>query len=149
MWQTLDFQSDRCCSEFVKYNAAMEYAFTVKFDLPDTNAEPEQYVDALYEAGCDDATLGIGQRGRIGLNFVREADCAGAALLSAMRDVLRAIPGAMLADAMGNDIEQALYWYHTAHLATFRQMTPEQLVAAGRTDALLEYVESLSAGALG
>jgi hypothetical protein len=75
------------------------YDFTLKLDLPDANTDPEQYIDALYEAGCDDATVGIGQRGRIGLNFIRTADSAVDALVSAIRDVTRAIPGARLTEA--------------------------------------------------
>lgn len=37
-----------------------EYDFLLKFDLPDPGTGPEGFVDALYEAGCDDATVGIG-----------------------------------------------------------------------------------------
>lgn len=76
-----------------------EYDFTLKFDLPDSKADPEQYVDALYAAGCDDAGLGVGQSGRIGLNFTREAKSAFAAVTSAIADVRRAIPGARLTEA--------------------------------------------------
>ncbi len=76
-----------------------EYDFTLKFDLPDCDADPDMYVDALYEAGCDDATVGIGQKGRLGLNFIREADSALAAVSSAIRDVRKAVPGARLIEA--------------------------------------------------
>src|SRR3990167_11113030 len=41
-----------------------DYEFTLKFRLPDSNVDPEQFVDALSVAGCDDALVGIGQRGR-------------------------------------------------------------------------------------
>lgn len=76
-----------------------EYDFILKFRLPDTDADPEQFVDALAEAGCDDATIGIGQRGRIALNFTREARSALEAVRSAVRDVKRAIPGVQLVEA--------------------------------------------------
>ena len=76
-----------------------EYDFVLKFDLPDHDADPEQFVDALYEAGCDDATVGIGQNGRVALNFIREAPSAFDAVTSAMSDVKRAIPGAKLIEA--------------------------------------------------
>lgn len=76
-----------------------EYDFTLKFDLPDPNEDPDHYVDALYEAGCDDASVGIGQPGRIGLNFIREADSASDAILSAIASVKKAIPGARLIEA--------------------------------------------------
>lgn len=76
-----------------------EYDFILKFDLPDCNADPDLYVDALYKAGCDDATVGIGQKGRVALNFIREAKSAFAAVSSAIIDVKKAIPDARLIEA--------------------------------------------------
>lgn len=76
-----------------------EYDFTLKFRLPKADADPEPFVDALAEAGCDDATIGIGQHGRIALNFTREARSALDAVRSAVRDVKRAIPGVLLVEA--------------------------------------------------
>lgn len=76
-----------------------EYDFTLKFRLPDSAGDPAQFIDALAEAGCDDATVGIGQRGRIALAFVREADTAVQAVASAVRAVVQAIPGAELIEA--------------------------------------------------
>ncbi len=76
-----------------------EYEFTLKFRLPDANAEPEQFIDALAEAGCDDATVGIGQPGRISLAFNREAANALAAVISAIKAGKATIPGAELVEA--------------------------------------------------
>lgn len=76
-----------------------EYEFTLKFRLPDANADAEQFIDALAEAGCDDATVGIGQQGRIALAFTREASSAVEAIVSAVQEVRSAIPGAELAEA--------------------------------------------------
>lgn len=76
-----------------------EYEFVLKFRLPDAGADPEQHVGALIEAGCDDATIGVGQRGRIALDFTREADSALEAMTSAIRAVNEAIPGATLIEA--------------------------------------------------
>ena len=50
----------------------------------------------MAEAGCDDATIGIGLRGRIALDFAREADTAREAIVSAAHAVRQAIPGAQL-----------------------------------------------------
>lgn len=76
-----------------------EYEFTLKFRLPDTDADPEQFLDALSEAGCDDALAGVGQPGRIALDFTREARTAFEAIASAVREVRHAIPGAELIEA--------------------------------------------------
>lgn len=76
-----------------------EFDFVLKFDLPDAEIDPEKFVDALYEAGCDDAIVGTGQRGRVALNFTREAASALDAVASAIADVKRAIPEAKLIEA--------------------------------------------------
>jgi predicted DNA-binding transcriptional regulator AlpA len=76
-----------------------QYHFVLNFTLPPGQDDPEAYLDALFEAGCDDATVGIGQRGMIGLDFSREAPSAEDALRSAISDVFRAIPGVTLIQA--------------------------------------------------
>lgn len=73
-----------------------DYDFILKFDLPEKDADPEQFLDALYDAGCDDATIGVGQRGRISLNFIRQSTSAAEAISSAIVDVKKAIPEARL-----------------------------------------------------
>ena len=76
-----------------------EYEFVLKFSLPDNNADPEIFIDKLAEAGCDDALIGIGRNGRIGLDFTRQSASALEAVLSSIKDVQRAIPGAGLIEA--------------------------------------------------
>lgn len=77
----------------------MEYTFTLKYQLSEQDANPDELVERLGAAGCDDALVGVGQPGRIALEFVREADSAEAALMSALADVKRAIPSAKLIEA--------------------------------------------------
>lgn len=74
----------------------MEYTFTLKYQLADDDRDPDTLVERLGEAGCDDALVGIGQPGRLGLEFTREAVDAGIAVLSALADVRRAVPSARL-----------------------------------------------------
>lgn len=50
-------------------------------------------MDALFEAGCDDATPSV-RFGRVYLSFMREASSLRDAVLSAIRDVLHAKIGA-------------------------------------------------------
>lgn len=76
-----------------------DYDFILKFNLPDHDADPEQFVEALYESGCDDASVGIGQQGRIALNFIRQSESALDAISSAISDVKKAIPGVKLIEA--------------------------------------------------
>lgn len=77
----------------------MEYEFTLKFKLPVSHADTDAVVERLGEQGCTDALVGLGQVGYIGLDFMREAQSAEAALLSAIDDVKRAVPEAILVEA--------------------------------------------------
>jgi hypothetical protein len=76
-----------------------EYEFTLKFQLADAQIDPDQYVDKLYINGCDDALVGIGRKGQVSLQFIREANSASLAVMSALSDVHRAIPEAKLIEA--------------------------------------------------
>ncbi len=77
----------------------MEYTFTLKYQLSEHHANHDDLVERLGAAGCDDALVGVGQPGRIALEFTREADSAEAALMSALGDVKRAVPSAKLIEA--------------------------------------------------
>ncbi|MBS7689761.1 DNA-binding protein [Pseudomonas lalucatii] len=74
----------------------MEYIFTLKYQLADDDRGLEALVERLGEAGCDDALIGIGQPGRLALEFTREAENAEAAVRSALADVRSAVPSARL-----------------------------------------------------
>jgi hypothetical protein len=71
------------------------FEFDLYFVLPSPDENPEDYVEALGSI-CDDATLGIGKPGRIGLTFSRPSSSLIGAIVSAIRDVQAAIPGATL-----------------------------------------------------
>ncbi|MCW0366552.1 hypothetical protein NB699_001535 [Xanthomonas sacchari] len=74
----------------------MEYTFTLKYQLADEDLDTDALVERLGEAGCDDALVGIGQPGRLALEFTREAADAGEAVRSALADVRAAVPSARL-----------------------------------------------------
>ena len=76
-----------------------DYDFILKFALPGNEADAADFVGKLEAAGCDDALIGIGKKGRIALDFTRSATSGKAAVVSAVLDVLRAIPGAQLIEA--------------------------------------------------
>lgn len=82
----------------MKVTQMNEFEFVLRFQLPESEAQAEQYLDVLYEAGCDDATIGTGLLGYIGLDFCREANSAEQAISSAINDVKRAIPNAKLTE---------------------------------------------------
>lgn len=76
-----------------------EFDFELIFKLENGKQDPNEYIDALFENGCDDATLSTGQLGMISLSFIRESPNASEALESALNDVKKAIPNAKLVEA--------------------------------------------------
>jgi predicted DNA-binding transcriptional regulator AlpA len=74
----------------------MEFEFGMKFRIGAEGTDPTELVERLGEAGCDDAVIGTGQPGRIALEFSREARSVKDAIVSALRDVKKAIPDAEL-----------------------------------------------------
>lgn len=75
------------------------FEFTLKFSILDTSADPEIFAEQLCKAGCDDAIMGVGQKGRIALQFSREASSALEAITSAIKDVKSVIPYAKLIES--------------------------------------------------
>ncbi|MDI9244538.1 DNA-binding protein [Marinobacter sp. CHS3-4] len=75
-----------------------EYDFTLTFAIPGS-LDQEALESALFEAGCDDAIIGLGRKGRLALNFTRESASAEAAVLSALENVKQAAPQAKLIEA--------------------------------------------------
>ena len=82
----------------------MEYEFTLKYRLAAARSDADELVERLGAAGCDDALLGIGQPGRIALDFSREARSAKAAVISAMKAVKKAIPTARLVEVCPDSV---------------------------------------------
>lgn len=76
----------------------MEYTFTLRYQLAADDRDPDMLVERLAEAGCDDALVGIGRSGWLALKFTRGAASAEVALRSALDDVRRAIPSAILVE---------------------------------------------------
>jgi hypothetical protein len=73
-----------------------QYEFALRFVTPSNDVVADELIEQLGDAGCDDALIGVGSAGRIALEFARTSDSAYEALMSAIRDVRRAIPNAEL-----------------------------------------------------
>lgn len=77
------------------------YEFTLSFSLQAASLQasdncPEAYLDALFEAGCDDAIIGVGATSAIALDYARQAESAESAVQQAIAQVQLAIPGSEL-----------------------------------------------------
>lgn len=69
-----------------------KFEFDLIFALP-AAADEAVVLDSLYEAGCDDAAVGLGAPGLIGLGFTRVGREAAAVISEAIKQVLSALPG--------------------------------------------------------
>jgi len=67
-------------------------------------------------------------------------------LQDALVDVVRVISAA---HELSGDIERALFWFRNHPIADFGHRTPMQLVEQGKAQTVIDYIESLSAGASG
>jgi hypothetical protein len=80
----------------MEMRANNSYEFTLKFGTSFADPQIDAWVERLGAEGCDDALVGTGRPGRIALDFTRSAPSAETAVLSALADVKRALPGAKL-----------------------------------------------------
>ena len=106
-----------------------EYEFTLKFRLPDLEVDPEDYLDSLFEAGCDDAVVGIGHTGHIAMEFLREAESVEHAITSAIQNVRDAIKGTILIEAspdiVGLTDAAELLHFSRQYMRELREKNPE------------------------
>jgi len=77
----------------------MEYTFTLKYRLSPADQNVDDLIERLGAEGCEDFLVGVGQPGRVALEFTREADSAQAAIQSALADVKRVMPRAQVLEA--------------------------------------------------
>lgn len=54
----------------------MVFTFSLNYELTSDEIDVDALVERLAVEGCDDAFVGVGQPGRLALEFVREAPSA-------------------------------------------------------------------------
>jgi hypothetical protein len=70
----------------------LEFEFDLIIRLPEGAPELEDLADALFEAGLDDAVVGTGTPGLIGLGCVRDGDDFDTVVAEATEAALAALP---------------------------------------------------------
>ncbi len=77
----------------------MTYDFTLTYAVATPTVINDALTDALFEAGCDDALIGLGRPGFLAFDFRRDAVNAAEALASAQAAIQRVLPEATLVEA--------------------------------------------------
>ncbi len=68
-----------------------EFEFDLVYALPG-EADDEAILDALYEAGCDDAAVGFGVSGLVGLGFTRVGRDPEVVISATVKQVMTGLP---------------------------------------------------------
>ena len=109
-------------------------------DVPGPVVSPRRFSEIMH---IDLQTLA--EQAGVHRNTIARAP-ASSTVQRFLRDALRVIKAGT--DVTG-DVDRALFWYRNQPLAPFGYKTAEQLITAGRTEDLLKYMASLTAGAAG
>jgi len=124
----------------------VEFEFDIVVSLPKGAEDEDAIMDALFEAGCDDAVVGLGASGIVGLGFTRAGGDAEVVISDAVTQVLSALPeGARLREVKPDLVSLADV---AARLSVSRQalqkrdMPPPSLGGLYRASEMLPALEA-------
>ncbi|WP_407352757.1 DNA-binding protein [Luteimonas sp. R10] len=101
---------------------------------------PDRFAEALHLRQQE-----LAQLARVHRTTVADAP-ANARLQQYMRDALRVLSAA---SETGGERAHAIDWYRNAPIPEFEHRTAEQLVSAGKADAVISYLLSTGGGSTG
>jgi hypothetical protein len=113
---------------------------SLKADDSHTALSPEKLADELEVPMQKLASLARVHRNTVSLSPNSPK------LQDAMVDVVRVLSAA---HALTGDINRALFWFRNQPIADFDHYTPMQLVEQGKVQAVIDYIDSISAGPAG
>ena len=124
----------------------VDFEFDIVVSLPKGAEDEDAIMDALFEAGCDDAVVGLGASGIVGLGFTRAGGDAEVVISDAVTQVLSALPeGARLREVKPDLVSLADV---AARLSVSRQalqkrdMPPPSLGGLYRASEMLPALEA-------
>ena len=77
-----------------------EFQFEVMIRQPKCCPDVEDVLDRLFQAGCDDAVVGLGTPGLLGLSFIREGKDREGVIAGAVTDALAGLPEGALVEGV-------------------------------------------------
>ncbi|CUX81080.1 MAG: hypothetical protein HLUCCA05_07375 [Roseibaca calidilacus] len=122
-----------------------EFEFDLMIALPAGERDEDAMLDALYEAGCDDAIVGTGAAGLVALGFIREGADAEAVIAEAVGQALKALPeGATLREVRPDLVslaDVAARLQVSRQALQKREMPPPSLGGLYRVTEMVRYLE--------
>ncbi|MDO6457868.1 hypothetical protein Q4494_12310 [Celeribacter halophilus] len=121
-----------------------EFEFDLVFATP-TEIEEDTLLDALFEAGCDDAVVGLGTSKLVGVSLTRVGDEAEAVISEAVKQVMSALPeGSALREVKPDLVslaDVAARLDVSRQALQKRQMPPPSLGGLYRASEVLPFLE--------
>ena len=122
-----------------------EFEFDLMIALPAGERDEDAMLDALYEAGCDDAIVGTGAAGLVSLGFIREGADPEAVITEAVEQALRGLPqGATLREVRPDLVslaDVAARLQVSRQALQKREMPPPSLGGLYRVTEMVRYLE--------
>lgn len=126
-------------------NDVKEFEFDLMIALPAGERDEDDMLDALFEAGCDDAIVGTGASGLVALGFIREGMDADAVITEAVEQALRGLPeGATLREVRPDLVslaDVAARLQVSRQALQKREMPPPSLGGLYRVTEMVGYLE--------
>lgn len=122
-----------------------EFEFDLMIALPAGARDEDAMLDALFEAGCDDAIVGTGASGLVALGFIREGMDADAVITEAVGQALSGLPeGATLREVRPDLVslaDVAARLQVSRQALQKREMPPPSLGGLYRVTEMVSYLE--------
>ena len=121
-----------------------EFEFDLIFALSEA-VDDAGLMDAMFEGGCDDAVIGTGAAGMLGLAFTREGTDAEAVISEAVSQALSALPKGTALREVKPDLvslaDVAARLHVSRQALQKREMPPPSLGGLYRASEMLPYLE--------
>ena len=122
-----------------------EFEFEIVASLPEKEIDKGAIVDALFEAGCDDAAVGLGAPGLVGVGFTRTGTDAETVITEAAQQVMAGLPEGSRLREVGPDLvslaEVAARLGVSRQALQKREMPPVSLGGLYRASEILSTLE--------
>jgi len=125
-----------------------EFEFDLVFALPQGVADEGAVLDALYEAGCENAVIGLGAPGLIGVGVTRSGTDAEAVISATARRILNGLPEGLTLREVRPDLvtlaEVAARLKVTRQALQKRRMPPPSVGGLYRASEMPPYLDSVA-----